>query len=389
MKKIVLVLNYLAVFCLLLSYLAPYINPNSFWPIAFFGLFYPAFLVINMLFFLFWLLKRKKYLWLSLLAIAIGYSFLFRFIKLSGEDKVVKVENERTLKVLSYNVRLFDRYNWIDDQNEITRLKIIDSIRKVDAGILCIQEFFNCDSDQPPTLDSLIEILAAKNIHVEYTISVDNNHWGIATFSIYPVINKGIVEFGSKSNNICIYSDIDLGDDTLRVYNAHLGSILFNYDDYEVIKSVVRKTGGIKMMNRDSSGPLSSSLKLKGIGEKDVPVIPVLMNVFVRLKTAFKNRAEQAMAISTHISNCPYPVLLCGDFNDTPMSYSYSEILRNNLQDAFVESGKGLGRTYIGAFPSFRIDYILHSKSIKSKGFSTMTSNTLSDHYPLSCEIIL
>jgi len=168
-----------------------------------------------------------------------------------------------------------------------------------------------------------------------------------------------------------------------------MGSILFNYDDYEVIKSVVRKTGGIKMMNRDSSGPLSSSLKLKGIGEKDVPVIPVLMNVVVRLKTAFKNRAEQAMAISTHISNCPYPVLLCGDFNDTPMSYSYSEILRNNLQDAFVESGKGLGRTYIGAFPSFRIDYILHSKSIKSKGFSTMTSNTLSDHYPLSCEIIL
>ena len=115
----------------------------------------------------------------------------------------------------------------------------------------------------------------------------------------------------------------------------------------------------------------------------------IFKNVFFRLKRAFKKRAAQALAISSHISDSPYPVLLCGDFNDTPISYSYSEIIRNNLQDAFLESGIGLGMTYIGAFPSFRIDYILHSKSIISKRFRTMSSNTLSDHYPLICEIVL
>ena len=121
-------------------------------------------------------------------------------------------------------------------------------------------------------------------------------------------------------------------------------------------------------MNRDSSGPLSLSLQRKGIGEEEVAVLSGLKNILVRLKGAFKKRAVQSTAVSNHISNCPYPVLLCGDFNDTPISYSYSEILSNNLKDAFVESGKGLGMTYIGAFPSLRIDYILHSKSIVSKG---------------------
>ena len=389
MKKVVLVLNYLAVFCLLLSYLAPYIDPNSFWPIAFFGLFYPFFFCVNLLFILFWVFMRKKYLWLSFLAISIGYSFFFRFISLNGNDDEFAAENRRSITVLSYNVRLFDRYNWINNQNEVTRLKVIDSIKTIDPGILCIQEFFNSDSDNPPSLIALNTKQALENVHAEYTVSNGPYHWGIATFSKYPIIEEGIVGFESKSNNICIYSDIDLGGDTLRVYNAHLGSILFDYDDYELIKSVFRKIGGTEIKNRDSSGSLSLSLKRRGIGVREIAVIPVLKNVFFRLKRAFKKRAAQALAISSHISDSPYPVLLCGDFNDTPISYSYSEIIRNNLQDAFLESGIGLGMTYIGAFPSFRIDYILHSKSIISKRFRTMSSNTLSDHYPLICEIVL
>jgi len=389
MKKVMLILNWFAVFCLFLSYLAPYINPNSFWPIAFFGLFYPAFLIINILFFLFWLIKRNKYLWISLFSIVIGYTFLFRFVQWNGAEKSEDVDDGLQIKVVSYNVRLFDLYNWTGNQNEITRLKIIDSIRNENAGILCLQEFFNSESDNPPTLDSLINGMDAKFAHVEYTISIDENHWGIATFSKYPIVNRGIVKFDLKSNNVCIFSDIDTGKDTIRVYNAHLGSILFNYEDYELIKSLVRKTGGIKMVNRDSSGPLSPSLQRKGIGEKEVAVFPVLKNVTVRLKKAFEIRSSQADEIANHILNCPYPIVLCGDFNDTPISYSYSKILKNNLNDAFIVSGNGLGRSYIGAFPSLRIDYVLHSKSIGSKGFKTLNYNALSDHYPLTCEIIL
>ena len=279
MKKVVLVLNYLAVFCLLLSYLAPYIDPNSFWPIAFFGLFYPFFFCVNLLFILFWVFMRKKYLWLSFLAIAIGYSFFFRFISLNGNDDEFAAENRRSITVLSYNVRLFDRYNWINNQNEVTRLKVIDSIKTIDPGILCIQEFFNSDSDNPPSLIALNTKQALENVHAEYTVSNGPYHWGIATFSKYPIIEEGIVGFESKSNNICIYSDIDLGGDTLRVYNAHLGSILFDYDDYELIKSVFRKIGGTEIKNRDSSGSLSLSLKRRGIGVREIAVIPVFKNV--------------------------------------------------------------------------------------------------------------
>jgi len=103
----------------------------------------------------------------------------------------------------------------------------------------------------------------------------------------------------------------------------------------------------------------------------------------VKLKTAYIKRAEQVDSISAHINNCPHPVIVCGDFNDTPVSYAYRKLTRG-LKDAFITTGKGLGNTYLGIFPSFRIDYILHSLDFVPLIFEKVNVE-LSDHYPIIC----
>jgi len=177
----------------------------------------------------------------------------------------------------------------------------------------------------------------------------------MATYSGFPIINKGTVSIkGKRKNNICIYSDIVNEKDTIRLYNIHLASNWFRTSDYSFIQNPTLETEELKK-------------NVLSIGE--------------RLKNSFAKRAEQVEAIKTHINKSPYPVIVCGDFNDTPNSYAYHQ-LSNGLKDAFVEKGLGLGRSYNGKFPSLRIDYILCSPELNIHSFNT-SDVKLSDHYPI------
>ncbi len=151
------------------------------------------------------------------------------------------------------------------------------------------------------------------------------------------------------------YSDIKINNDTVRVYNLHFGSIHLVYEDYKPYEDTGKST----------------------IAKKNyIELVKLLKDAFVR-------RAAQAEKVTEHISDCPYPFLICGDFNDIPSSYAYCTVARG-IKDAFIESGKGFGNTYIGRFPSFRIDYILHSKGVKTYNFETVHVK-YSDHYPITC----
>ncbi|MFH1319332.1 MAG: endonuclease/exonuclease/phosphatase family protein [Bacteroidota bacterium] len=379
-SRLLLILNYIVAACLLISYAAHYINPEYFWQLAFFGMAYPILLAINILFVFFWIIKWKKYFLLSLIVVAAGYTHLFNFIQIRNINKTDSIESKLVdpeksgFKLLSYNVRLFDLYNWRNNRNIVTRNKIFDFIRDESADVICLQEFFSDNTGYFTTLDTIIKFQDAKNYHVEYTqILSGKHHWGIATFSKYPVVNKGKILFESKSNNICIFTDIKVKNDTIRIYNAHLASMHFQYKDYQFLQNLGNIDPGYTPYKKD-------------LPKKKAGVYEGTKTILKRVKAAFIKRAKQAEHISEHISRSPYPVIICGDFNDTPTSYAYHKIA-GGLTDAFTQSGSGLGRTYIGAFPSFRIDYILHSKKLNSFNFQTITSNDLSDHYPLSCYI--
>jgi endonuclease/exonuclease/phosphatase family metal-dependent hydrolase len=142
---------------------------------------------------------------------------------------------------------------------------------------------------------------------------------------------------------------------------VHLQSIKFQYKDYELVEKFEAKNDNERLE-----------------GSKII---------FNRLKQGFIKRAVQVDILRDHMNSSPYPVILCGDFNDTPVSYVYG-VLSKNLKDAFQQSGFGFGRTYAGIFPSFRIDYIFHDKKYKSSDYNTI-HKAYSDHYPISCTIYL
>jgi endonuclease/exonuclease/phosphatase family metal-dependent hydrolase len=351
-NRIAMLCNHFAVAALLISYLAPRVSPENFWFIAFFGLAYPFLVIINILFVLYWAIQVKKRGFYSLIVILCGWMILHRFVQISNSSK--NDSHKRMLKVMSYNVKVFDLYNW--SHNKETRAKIFGLIADEMPEVACFQEYFHRDSSDFCNTDSLKKLTGWPYAHVEYTSEGKfHQHFGIATFSKYPIINTGKVDFGYKGNNVCIYSDIKVGKDTIRVYNMHLQSIAFSKDDYKYAEDL----------------------------QKDVETEDMehSKNILRRLKRAFIKRGRQADLVAESISHSPYRVIVCGDFNDTPSSYTYSTISKN-LTDSFMESGKGFGKSYIGEFPSFRIDYILHDSKFISYDFRTIREE-LSDHFPV------
>jgi len=269
-------------------------------------------------------------------------------------EKQAKAEHQ--LKFMTWNVRLFDLYNW--SHNKETRKQIFDFLSKERPDVLAFQEFYASDDDHFVDVDSLKELLNLPYSQVHYTITLrKKNHWGLAIFSRYPIRNGGHVAFETRSNNACVYADVELTNRTVRVYNLHLQSIHFKKEDYDFIDSLKAEA------NVDR---VASSRRILG-----------------RMKRGFQKRAQQVDLMSMHLASCPHPKILAGDFNDSPVSYTY-ERLSTGLKDAFLQSGTGLGQSYGGKFPSFRIDYILHDESLPSSGF-TIYRNDLSDHYAQSC----
>jgi len=269
-------------------------------------------------------------------------------------NKEEKVHSPFNYKILSYNVRVFNLWNWSPDKDRSRR--IYDFIRKSNAKIVCLQEFYSKKDIGKNAKDSILTQSRLKSSHIVYTtIKGEKTSFGIATFTAFPIFNRGSVQMKAE-DNYCIYSDIIIEKDTIRIYNIHLESIHLGEKDYRLID---------------------------GFNSNDTIDVKGLKNIFWKFKKSYKKRALQVNSIVDHIKTCRYPVILCGDFNDTPYSYVYGQ-LSSFLTDAFRISGHGIGYTYINKYPAFRIDYILHSSELKSFGFKSQKIK-LSDHYPVEC----
>lgn len=364
--KLIFFINIAFAAFLLLSCLAAYLSPATFWPVAFFGTAYPFIFLANFLFIIFWLIVKRKYALLSSLIIIIGINNVFKLVQYSKVYDASEMQD--ATKVISFNIRNFDIYNYGKNwENNFTKKnQIFKFLSKEQPDILCFQEYVYDTTNYFNTTDTLKQFLKAKNPHIYFT---SNNrkliYFGIATYTSFPIIDTGSVVYNTVNGNICIFTDILIGSDTVRVYNVHLESIRFNSEDYAFVEN-----------------QLENSNKKKAT-QKEITVKEGSERILKRMKKAYVLRAPQSETVEEHISKCPYPIILCGDFNDTPTSYAYHNI-SSKLTDAFIESGNGTGQSYAGVYPSFRIDYIMHSKDFRSYNFETVYEE-MSDHYPLKC----
>ncbi|HPA11610.1 MAG TPA: endonuclease/exonuclease/phosphatase family protein [Bacteroidales bacterium] len=356
-KMLLLIVNICFLVMLLISYCAPIYSPDVFFFPAIIGLFYPILLIINFAFVIFWLIQLKIYFLLSLLAIIAGWNIMKKNVGINKNKYPEELQSG--FKYLSYNVRLFDQFKWVKGQDYFTRDAIFKFIASESPDVLSFQEFFHGDENYFPTIGPFIKMQLTDYYHVDYSkVAGKQKHYGLATFSRFPIVNKGSIRFANSTSNSGIYTDIVINSDTIRVFNFHLESIRLSNADYNYVAEFI-----------------DPSIQSQRNSSSDI--------ILGKFKKAFIKRAEQARIAAEYIQKSPYPVIVSGDFNDTPISYSY-HLISKGLDDAFLKAGRGLGTTYAGKIPFIRIDYILNSKKLTSSNF-TIHKVSYSDHYPISC----
>jgi endonuclease/exonuclease/phosphatase family metal-dependent hydrolase len=331
-----------------MSYLAVHINPEDFALPAFFGLAYPYLLLINIIIAIIWAMLLRFEALISVVIIAIGFTHFSNYIQL----KKPSGNKTDSFKVLSYNVRLFNYFE--SNKGPTSEKRVLEFLRTQNPDILCLQEFFvlgNPDQDEAAFKAGLSGKYYS---HIKVLGSGKNKYYGIATFTKFPIIRKGeIIHPGSSS--LSIYTDVLIGKDTFRIYNNHLQSFR------------------LKRIERSFIDEMTSSQDKQALGE--------VKSISVSLKKGFVKRALQAQVVKEHINRSPFPIIVAGDFNDTPVSYSYRKI-RKGLNDSFVNSGYGAGFTYKGNYPPNRIDYILYDNALNNSFFE-IKKVKYSDHYPI------
>lgn len=311
----------------LISYASIWVSPATFKLAGAIPFFIPVFLILNLVAFIAFIYKRSLKVLIPIGGLILGYPFIMA----SFATNSAGAGEGRSFSVMSYNVKGFV-------SAKATRSgEMFDHIRHIDADINCFQEFYNRAS----------YIQKTRN-RGKYSFVHDRRTSKLAISSKFPIVKHGLLFPNQRYNNI-MFADIVLGrGDTLRVYNAHLQSMGITHTNPEYYDDLVSEYDDAK------------AKFLKGAAI----------------------RANQISVLLEHAVDCPYPILIAGDFNDVPYSYNYFRV-RSRFSNAFEEAGSGFGFTYNGDLPFLRIDNQFFNDDLQVHSFETIDSTDYSDHHPI------
>lgn len=336
-----------------LSYIAVYVNPSKFSLPLFFGLYFIPIFAINLFLLVIAMLRRSASAWITVVALLPSLLYTELFYKI-GHKENPEVEGIR-LKIESYNVGMFS-----SSEEKLTR----EECRKAMANhlymespdIVCLQEFFVEDKTQADTIFSQYP-------HRHYHLFKARNGklFGNIILSKFPMGDRGRISF-PNSTNLSIYADIKHFGRSMRIYNNHLESYNVSFT------ALAHKFGSKENLSREE-------------------ITRDLVQTHEKMKGTFIKRSDQVGRIADNINSHSQPAIICGDFNDTPMSYTYHTLAKKR-KDTFEEAGKGFGATFATLWPLLRIDYILVPQDAGCTTHNILKIN-LSDHYPVISEIII
>ena len=320
---------------MLLAYLSVVVNPAKAWFFTLFGLLYPLVLPLTIGLFVWAVLRRSRMRGLLLAVLLPSFFFAGRYLQLRRHAP----ESECPLKVISYNVGLFAH----GDEN-LSRNTRADSLcrwlSRQDADLICLQEVHFPSSVSPASW--LRERFPGYEIEY-YALKRKSGRSGNVTLSRYPVVGKGKIDF-EKSHNMALWTDIRLDSSTVRVYNCH-------FESYNIsLSNLVKKDGAVEETER-------------------------------KMRRSIIERPKQVAEVLRGIDGAPVRSLVVGDFNDSPLSYTYYRLLRGR-KDSFVKAGRGFGATYRTLWPLLRIDFILYPPDLEAATYR-VPHLKYSDHYPI------
>lgn len=350
-RLLVFILTILAVVGLIamgLSVVNAYINPQRFIWTTLFGLAFWVILIYNVLVFLFLLLLWSKKAWISVLALLIAIPGISKSYSIGS-----KAQAENSIRVMSYNVHAFSHIDSEIDK-ERCAYQIMNLVREQNPDIFCCQEFssFILKIAHPKCINIFAENCGFPYIYYNRK----RNYGGNVIFSKYPIVKVTEDSEIGKEQVYGVMVSVDAGEKgQFHVANVHLLS--YKISDNEI--DVLTNTSG----HQD---------QLDTIG----------MTVLLKLSDAFRRRSIQLKNVLDGMPPVEGPIIMCGDFNEPPLSYNYRQLQKAGFVDTFTKVGRGIKPTYAGKLPLLRIDYIWANKGVVPLNFKRCRFKA-SDHYPI------
>ncbi len=364
-KNFIVVINIAAAILFLIACYERFFKTEFSWVFGFLTIASFYLLAILVIFIFFWLFVKPKFVLISVLGILLAYKQVENIIPFRLSSSFTIQKKTEALRVMSWNVASFDVLNYSKTRNTKVFHQMFRLVNEYNPDIACFQEMAAGDTVISFENQSIKRF--SDSLHFPYSsfcylpkedwfVSL---HFGIVIFSKYPVINqKTITHEPEMYNSTFQYIDIVKNGDTIRVFNIHLESLRFTAKNFDYLHKDIEE-------------------KAKDLAESK--------NIIHKMKQGLIRRRRQADWIKEEINNSPYPVIVCGDLNDVPNSYAYQTI-GDGLQNAFVEKGNGIGRTFTGISPTLRIDNIFVDKKFTVEQY-TRIRKKLSDHFPIVADI--
>ncbi len=350
-KMMVFVLSILAVVALAamaLSVMSSYLDPVRFVWVPFFGLAFWGIFFFNLLLFVLFLIFWSNKIWITVLALLVAIPGL-------GKSYAIgKTRSQGTLRLMSYNVRNFNPFEK-DLKADAFASRVAEVVKAQDPDVLCCQEFASFTSEL--TRSECISKFAEMAEMPHYYYHRKKNYGGNVLFSKYPIHT--------------IPEEHSLGDEAIY-------GVVAEVDAAEKGRFYV---AGVHLVSNQITDDEIDFLTESSKNQTDT-VVSFGKSIIVKLKHAFTKRSGQMQTILKDLSQVDKPVIVCGDFNDTPLSYICRQMKKSGFTDTFLAAGKGIGTTYAGKLPLLRIDYIWSNSQIRPAMFKRVRSKG-SDHFPV------
>ena len=356
-RSLVWSLNLMLAFYTLLLYALLHFLPFEHWLVSMLLITMPVAWVFNAAFVLTWIIARPWRSLLSVITLVAGFWLLPRtYVRnspsITAGQEAFGQTGKRHLKILSYNVMEFSLLDFLARNNKSVKVqRMTDWVIKSDADVKCFQEFF--DSPKYPIFRMTDRLKSLGYPYSAWLRQGDPNvgFKGVATFSRFPIVRSGQEVFSRGGFNGLVWADIALDKDTVRVINVHLHSM------------------GIRVGNVIKQDEL-------------IEVKQETKGILVALRNGFAERQREVHILEQYVAFSPYPVVVTGDFNETPYSVVY-ERMRRKLRNTYEDAGRGFGFTYNKPPGYIRIDNQFYGPPLRPLNFETLTSVTYSDHYPI------